>query len=37
MIVDGVKYAVPLDEANPDYAILKRFSVAGPISLAVAD
>ena len=37
MIVDGVKYAVPLDEANTDYAIIKRLSEAGTITIADAD
>jgi hypothetical protein len=37
MIVDGVKYAVPLDEANKDYAIIKRLSDAGTITIADAD
>ena len=37
MIVDGVKYAVPLDEANTDYAIIKRVSEAGTITIADAD
>jgi hypothetical protein len=37
MIVDGVKYAVPLDEANKDYAIIKRLSEAGTITIADAD
>ena len=36
-IVDGVKYAVPLDEANKDYAIIKRLSEAGTITIADAD
>ena len=37
MTVDGVKYAVPLDEANTDYAIIKRLSEAGTITIADAD
>tara|TARA_R100000995_G_scaffold84057_1_gene61606 strand:- start:1178 stop:1369 length:192 start_codon:yes stop_codon:yes gene_type:complete len=37
MIVDGVKYAVPLDEANTDYAIIKRLLEAGTITIADAD
>ncbi len=37
MIVDGVKYAVPLDEANTDYAMIKRLSEAGTITIADAD
>jgi hypothetical protein len=37
MTVDGVKYAVPLDEANKDYAIIKRLSEAGTITIAGAD
>jgi len=37
MIVDGVKYAVPLDEANTDYAIIKRLADAGTITIAAAD
>ena len=37
MTVDGVKYAVPLDEANKDYAIIKRLSEAGTITIADAD
>tara|TARA_R100000329_G_scaffold147051_1_gene134258 strand:+ start:23778 stop:23969 length:192 start_codon:yes stop_codon:yes gene_type:complete len=36
-IVDGVKYAVPLDEANKDYAIIKRLAEAGTITIADAD
>ena len=37
MTVDGVKYAVPLDEANTDYAIIKRLLEAGTITIADAD
>jgi hypothetical protein len=37
MTVDGVKYAVPLDEANTDYATIKRLSEAGTITIADAD
>ena len=37
MIVNGVKYAVPLDETNTDYAIIKRLSEAGTITIADAD
>ena len=37
MIVNGVKYAVPLDEANTDYAIIKRLVDAGTITIADAD
>jgi len=37
MTVDGVKYAVPLDEANKDYAIIKRLAEAGTITIAAAD
>ena len=37
MIVNGVKYAVPLDETNTDYAIIKRLSEAGTIAIADAD
>ena len=37
MTVDGVKYEVPLDEANTDYAIIKRLSEAGTITIADAD
>lgn len=37
MTVDGVKYGVPLDEANTDYAIIKRLSEAGTITIANAD
>ena len=37
MTVDGVQYAVPLDEANTDYAIIKRLSEAGTITIADAD
>ena len=37
MIVNGVKYAVPLDETNSDYAIIKRLSEAGTITIADAD
>tara|TARA_Y100000996_G_C22346443_1_gene570899 strand:- start:116 stop:307 length:192 start_codon:yes stop_codon:yes gene_type:complete len=36
-IINGVKYAVPLDEANKDYAIIKRLSEAGTITIADAD
>jgi len=36
-IVDGVKYGVPLDEANTDYAIIKRLLEAGTITIADAD
>ena len=37
MIVDDVKYSVPLDEDNHDYAIIKELSDAGTISIADAD
>jgi len=37
MVVDGVNYAVPLDEANTDYAMIKRLSEAGTITIADAD
>jgi len=37
MIVDDVKYAVPLDGKNIDYAIIKKLSDAGTISIADAD
>ncbi len=37
MTVDGAKYGVPLDEANTDYAIIKRLSDAGTITIADAD
>ena len=37
MTVDGVEYVVPLDEKNTDYAIIKRLSDAGTISIADAD
>ena len=37
MIVNGVKYAVPLDETNTDYAIIKRLLEAGTITIADAD
>ena len=37
MTVDGVQYAVPLDEANTDYAIIKRLADAGTITIADAD
>lgn len=37
MTVDGVKYGVPLDETNTDYAIIKRLSDAGTITIADAD
>ena len=37
MTVDGVKYAVPIDEANTDYAIIKRLTEAGTITIADAD
>ena len=37
MTVDGVKYAVPLDEANTDYAIIKRLSETGTITITDAD
>ena len=37
MIVNGVKYAVPLDEANKDYAIIKKLADAGTITIAEAD
>lgn len=36
-IIDGVKYAVPLDEANKDYAIIKKLADAGTITIAEAD
>ena len=37
MTVDGVKYAVPLDEASTDYAIIKKLADAGTITIADAD
>ena len=37
MVVDGVNYAVPIDEANTEYAIIKRLSDAGTITIADAD
>ena len=37
MTIDDVKYGVPLDEANTDYAIIKRLAAAGTITIADAD
>ena len=37
MVVDGVNYAVPIDEFNADYAIIKRLADAGTITIADAD
>jgi len=37
MVVDGVNYAVPIDEFNVDYAIIKRLADAGTITIADAD
>ena len=37
MVIDGVNYAVPIDEANTDYAIIKRLAAAGTITIADAD
>tara|TARA_B100000745_G_C20126491_1_gene385885 strand:+ start:1296 stop:1487 length:192 start_codon:yes stop_codon:yes gene_type:complete len=37
MTVGGVVYAVPLDEFNTEYAIIKRLSDAGTITIADAD
>ena len=37
MVVDGVSYAIPIDEANTDYAIIKRLTEAGTITIADAD
>ena len=37
MVVDGVNYAVPIDEANTEYAIIKRLSDAGTITSEAAD
>ena len=37
MTIDGVKYGVPLDEENTDYAIIKRLAAAGTITIADAD
>ena len=37
MTIDGVKYAVPIDEGNSQYAIIKRLSDAGTILIAAAD
>ena len=37
MVVDGVSYAIPIDEANTDYAIIKRLAEAGTITIAAAD
>ena len=35
MTIDGVKYAVPIDEGNSQYAIIKKLSDAGTILIAV--
>ena len=37
MVVDGVNHAVPIDEFNVDYAIIKRLADAGTITIADAD
>ena len=37
MTVDGVKYAVPLDENNNEYVIIKKLADAGTITIADAD
>jgi len=37
MTVDDVAYVVPLDEANTEYAIIKRLSDVGTISIEEAD
>jgi len=37
MIVDDVKYTVPLKESNVDYAIIKILLDDGEISIADAD
>ena len=37
MVVDGVNYAVPIDESNTEYAIIKRLADAGTITIADAD
>ena len=37
MVIDCVNYAVPIDEANTDYAIIKRLAEAGTITIAAAD
>ena len=37
MTVGGVAYAVPIDVNNTDYAIIKRLSDAGTITIAAAD
>ena len=37
MTVDDVKYAVPVDEFNTDYEIIKRLADAGTITIADAD
>ena len=37
MVVDGVNYAVPIDEGNTEYAIIKRLSDAGTITIEAAD
>ena len=37
MVVVGVNYAVPIDEANTEYAIIKRLSDAGTITIEAAD
>ena len=37
MTIGGVAYAVPIDEANTDYAIIKRLSDAETITIAAAD
>ena len=37
MTVDDVKYVVPLDGKNTDYATIKKLSDDGTISIADAD
>ena len=37
MVVNGVNYAVPIDEFNVDYATIKRLADAGTITIADAD
>ena len=37
MTVGDVKYAVPIDEGNTEYIIIKRLADAGTISIAAAD
>jgi len=37
VVFDGVRYGVPLDPNNTDYALIKQLLDAGEITIAAAD